>query len=351
MEDLPSGMRWKLLDRSDHPARRGALVCIANQKGGVGKTTTAVNLAAALALRGHRILVVDVDPQANATTGLGLDHRAVEASTYDLLLEDAPLESVVKPTAIPGLFCAPASLDLAGAEVELVSSIARERKLAEGLDGASEHYDLVFLDCPPSLGLLTVNALAAAWDLIVPVQCEYYALEGLGQLLGNAERVRRGLNADLRIAGFLMTMYDARTKLSAQVADEVRGHFGELVFSTVVPRSVRLSEAPSFGEPVLTLDPSSRGSISYRLLAVEVEERFGLKAAEPAQAPPPPPPPESKPVARRTASVGPGGRGYGTVAPEPPGLDEAWPPATGWGNDERLIPARLGARPGRGEDE
>jgi chromosome partitioning protein len=327
-----SGSGWKILDRTTPEAGRGRLVCIANQKGGVGKTTTAVNLATGLALKGHRILVVDVDPQANATTGLGLDHREMERSTYDLLLEDTPLKEVVRPTPIAGLFCAPASLDLAGAEVELVASIGRERKLAEALEGASDHYDLIFLDCPPSLGLLTVNALAAAQDLIVPVQCEYYALEGLGQLLGNAERVRKALNPELRIVGFLMTMYDARTKLSSQVSDEVRNHFGDLVFGTVIPRSVRLSEAPSFGEPVLTLDPSSRGSISYLLLAAEVESRFGLETPEPAAQPPPPP---ERPAARRDASPGPGGRGYGTVAPEPPGLDEAWPPPTGWG-DERV---------------
>src|SRR5688500_833739 len=255
---------------------RGRLICVANQKGGVAKTTTSVNLAAGLALRGHPVLVVDVDPQSNAATGLGIDHRTVERSTYDLLLGEAPLEDVVLSTAIKNLDCAPASLDLAGAEVELVSTMARERRLREALAGAVDRYELIFLDCPPSLGLLTVNALAAAQDLIVPVQCEYYALEGLGQLLGNAERVRRALNPELRIAGFLMTMFDARTKLSSQVADEVRNHFGDLVFGTVIPRSVRISEAPSFGEPVLTLDPSSRGAISYRLLAAEVEARYAL---------------------------------------------------------------------------
>lgn len=301
----------------------GRLVCVANQKGGVGKTTTAVNLAAALALRGHKVLVVDIDPQANATTGLGLDHRAVEASTYDLLLENAALDRVVRATEIEGLYCAPASRDLAGAEVELVGEIARERKLAEALETAGETYDVTFLDCPPSLGLLTVNALAAAQDLIVPVQCEYYALEGLGQLLGNAERVRKALNPELRITGFLMTMYDARTKLSSQVAAEVRNHFGDLVFGTVIPRSVRLSEAPSFGEPVLTLDPSSRGSIAYKLLAAEFGSRYGLAAPS---APPPPP----EPVATSPSQPGPGGRGYGTSAPEPEGLDGSWPPPGAW---------------------
>jgi len=303
-------------------------VCVANQKGGVAKTTTSVNLGAALALRGHRVLLVDVDPQSNATTGVGLDHRAVERSTYDLLVGEASLGEVTRPTGIKGLDCAPASLDLAGAEIELAGAMARERKLGEALEGVGERYDLILLDCPPSLGLLTINALAAAQDLIVPVQCEYYALEGLGQLLGTAERVRRSLNADLRISGFLLTMYDARTKLSTQVADEVRSHFGDAVFGTVIPRSVRVSEAPSFGEPVVTLDPSARGSIAYRLLAAEVEERYGLEVHVP---PLPPSEPEvMSPAAPAVAVPGRGGRGYGTVAPEPAGLDEAWPRGESW---------------------
>ncbi len=230
---------WKLLEARPL-ARAGRIVCVANQKGGVAKTTTSVNLGAALALRGHRVLVVDVDPQANATTGLGLDRKRVGASTYELLVGSTPLADIVVPTAISGLMCAPASVDLAGAEVELVSALSRESKLAESLAGVTDDYDVVFVDCPPSLGLLTVNALVAADDLIVPVQCEYYALEGLGQMIETAERVRRVLNPDLRIAGFLLTMYDARTKLSAQVADEVRSHFGELVYQSVIPRSVRL---------------------------------------------------------------------------------------------------------------
>lgn len=314
---------WKLLEARPIAPGGGRIVCLANQKGGVAKTTTAVNLGAALALRGHRVLVVDVDPQANATTGLGLDHRRAEVTSYDLLLGGASLDEATAKTAIAGLDCVPAAPDLAGAEVELVAQLERERRLAAALDGAAGRYELVLVDCPPSLGLLTVNALVAAQDLIVPVQCEYYALEGLGQLLGTAERVRRSLNPELRIAGFLLTMYDARTKLSSQVSDEVRGHFGELVFATVIPRSVRLSEAPSFGEPVLTLDPSSRGAISYRLLAAEVEQRYGLRAPAPSVPAPPPPPAAPRP--------GPGGRGYGTTVPEPPGLDEAWPPLEPWG--------------------
>src|SRR5919106_1976950 len=268
---------WKLLEARPVVGGVGRTVCVANQKGGVGKTTTALNVAAGLALRGHRILVVDIDPQSNATTGLGVDHRALDRSTYDLMLGEAPLDEVAMATAIENLDLAPASLDLAGAEIELVGSISREKKLAEALSGAGARYELIFVDCPPSLGLLTLNALAAANDLIVPVQCEYYALEGLGQLLGTAGRVRRALNPGLRISGFLLTMYDARTKLAGQVADEIRTHFPGLAFGTVIPRSVRLSEAPSFGEPVLTLDPSSRGSITYRLLAAEVEARYGLE--------------------------------------------------------------------------
>lgn len=320
-------------------------MCVANQKGGVAKTTTSVNLGAALALRGHRILVVDIDPQSNATTGLGLDHRLLELSTYDLLLGEIPFADIVQPTAIEGLDCIPSSLDLAGAEVELVGSIARERKLAEALESVGERYDLIFIDCPPSLGLLTVNALAAAQDLIVPVQCEYYALEGLGQLLGNAERVRKALNPGLRISGFLLTMYDARTKLSSQVADEVRSHFGDLVFGTVIPRSVRLSEAPSFGEPVLTLDPSSRGSIAYKLLAAEVEARYRLDD----RTPPPPPPAGTEPPAPPVQvevppppAPGPSGRGYGVPTPIPSGLESSWPRTEPWSDASGVLPNEIG---------
>lgn len=311
-----AGERWPLLGARGRRPAGARIVCIANQKGGVGKTTTAINVAAALALRGHRALIVDIDPQANATTGLGIDHRSLERSTYDLVSGSVPLEALTRPTAIAGLDCAPASQDLAGAEVELVKQMARERRLAAMLEPARNRYEIVILDCPPSLGLLTVNALLAAEDLIVPVQCEYYALEGLGQLLGTAERVRRSLNQELRISGFVLTMYDARTKLSSQVAEEVRSHFGDLVFRTVIPRSVRLSEAPSFGEPVMTLDPTSRGAISYHLLSGEVEQRFELTPAAATSEPPPTP--------------GPRGRGYGTVAPEPPGLDHAWPRRQPW---------------------
>ncbi|MGH2701791.1 MAG: ParA family protein [Actinomycetota bacterium] len=317
-------------------AKEGRIICFANQKGGVGKTTTSVNLATGLALRGHRVLVVDVDPQSNATTGLGLDHRNLPRSTYELMVDGAAFDSVVRTTSIKGLDCVPSSPDLAGAEVELVGEMAREGKLAEALKQAYGRYEVIFLDCPPSLGLLTVNALAAAHDLIVPVQCEYYALEGLGQLLGTAERVHRTVNPTLRIAGFVMTMYDARTRLSSQVADEVRSHFGSFVFDTIVPRSVRISEAPSFGEPVLTLDPSSRGAISHRLLAAEFEARYGLDTHVP------PPPPTGvvdrseqthvdlrEPVAQM-AAPGPGQSGYGVATSEPPDLDASWPPRGPW---------------------
>ena len=306
------------------------MISVANQKGGVAKTTTSVNLGTALALRGHRVLVVDLDPQANATTGLGIDRRNVDKSTYDVLAGDAPIGDCVRTTAIKNLSVVPASLDLAGAEIELAGAMAREKKLAEALQGIAGEYELVFLDCPPSLGLLTVNALAAAQDLIVPVQCEYYALEGLGQLVETADRVRRSLNPELRIAGFVLTMFDGRTKLSSQVADEVRSHFGDLVYESIIPRSVRLSEAPSFGEPVVTLDPSSRGAVSYRKLAAEVESRYELEVFVP-----PPPPGKTSVQPRNEVEVvegprGPKGRGYGTTAPEPPGIDEAWPRPEFW---------------------
>lgn len=310
-------------------SERGKIVCFANQKGGVGKTTTTVNVAAALALNGHDILVIDVDPQANATTGLGIDHRGVGRSAYDLILGEASLDDVVVQTGIKRLDCVPATVDLAGAEVELAGAEARERRLATALEGKIDRYSLTLIDCPPSLGLLTVNALACADDLVVPVQCEYYALEGLGQLVATTERVRRSVNPKLRISGVVLTMYDARTKLAEQVADEVRAHFSTQTFSTVVPRSVRLSEAPSFGEPVITLDPSSRGSISHRLLAAEIEERYGLERAESAH--PELPHSAPAPVADRRGAPGRApGRGFGTVAPEPPGLDRSWPPRTPW---------------------
>jgi chromosome partitioning protein len=246
------------------------IMAVANQKGGVGKTTTATNLGACLAELGYRTLIVDLDPQANATTGLGLDPRAIDVSMYDVLLRDVPLEDCIEATAVRNLFVAPASLDLAGAEIELVPAFSRERRLASALAPHHDDYAYVLIDCPPSLGLLTVNGLAAASEVLVPIQCEYYALEGLGQLLRNVELVKKNLNPTLEVSTIVLVMYDARTKLAAQVVDEVRHHFGDRVCRQVIPRSVRLSEAPSFGQPIITFDPASRGALAYRLLAKEV---------------------------------------------------------------------------------
>jgi chromosome partitioning protein len=246
------------------------IVAVANQKGGVGKTTTAVNLGAGLAELGFRVLVVDLDPQGNASTGLGINHRNVQGSIYDVLMNSVPVEDCVEPTAVRNLFVIPATIDLAGAEIELVPAMSRELKLRKALAEVSDDYDFTLIDCPPSLGLLTVNGLAAATDVIVPIQCEYYALEGLGQLLRNVSLVRANLNPALDVRGIVLTMYDARTKLAEQVETEVRAHFGPKVYRTVVPRTVRISEAPSFGQPITVFDASSRGAIAYRELAKEV---------------------------------------------------------------------------------
>ncbi len=247
-----------------------AIVAIANQKGGVGKTTTAVNLGAAMAELGYRVLVVDLDPQGNATTGLGINARDLQLSIYDVVMNDAAVEDCVEPTSLKNLFVAPATIDLAGAEIELVPAFSRELKLRRALEDVREQYDVTLIDCPPSLGLLTVNALAAADDVVVPIQCEYYALEGLGQLLRNVALVRTNLNPSLQVRGIVLTMYDARTKLADQVEQEVREHFGPKVYRAVVPRTVRLGEAPSFGQPIIVFDPTSRGAIAYRELAKEV---------------------------------------------------------------------------------
>ena len=246
------------------------IIAIANQKGGVGKTTTAVNLGACLAELGYRTLVIDLDPQGNASTGLGINIRDLQASMYDVILNELPLEDCVEPTALRNLFAAPAALDLAGAEIELVPAFSRELRLRRALDGVASDYHFVLIDCPPSLGLLTVNGLAAATEVIVPIQCEYYALEGLGQLLRNVQLVQRNLNPVLELSAMILVMYDARTKLADQVVMEVREHFGDKVCSSIVPRTVRLSEAPSFGQPIIAFDPASRGSIAYRDLAKEV---------------------------------------------------------------------------------
>jgi chromosome partitioning protein len=247
-----------------------AVLAIANQKGGVGKTTTAVNLGAALAEAGFRVLVIDLDPQGNATTGLGINPRNVGHSIYDVIMNDTPAEDCVEPTSLKNLFVLPATIDLAGAEIELVPAFSRELKLRRALEHVRSEYDIVLIDCPPSLGLLTVNGLAAADAVIVPIQCEYYALEGLGQLLRNVGLVRSNLNPLLDVRGIVLTMYDARTRLADQVEGEVRGHFGSKVYRTVVPRTVRLSEAPSFGQPIIVFDSASRGANAYRELAKEV---------------------------------------------------------------------------------
>jgi chromosome partitioning protein len=255
------------------PVPRRALpriLAVANQKGGVGKTTTAVNLSAALAELGYRVLVVDLDPQGNATTGLGVNARSLDATVYDVLMRDLPLEDAIEATNVRNLFVVPATIDLAGAEIELVPAFSRELKLKRALESVGDDFDYTLIDCPPSLGLLTVNALAAAGEVVVPIQCEYYALEGLSQLMRNVQLVRGNLNPTLELSTIILTMYDSRTKLAEQVANEVREHFGPIVCRHRVPRSVRLSEAPSFGQPITTFDPTSRGAIAYRELAKEV---------------------------------------------------------------------------------
>jgi chromosome partitioning protein len=249
-------------------------MAVANQKGGVGKSTTAVSLGAALAEAGHGVLVVDLDPQGNASTGLGIRHEARDVTVYDVLSSEAELSRAVVETPVPNLFAVPSTIDLAGAEIELVSQFSRELRLRRALEPLHDGpYRFILLDCPPSLGLLTVNALAAAEELLVPIQCEYYALEGLGQLLRNVRLVQQNVNPGLRLSGIVMTMFDPRTKLSEQVVDEVRRYFGDLVYRTVIPRTVRLSEAPGFGQPITVYDPRSRGAQCYRDLATEVADR------------------------------------------------------------------------------
>jgi chromosome partitioning protein len=248
------------------------VIAVANQKGGVGKTTTTVNLGASLALFGYRVLVVDLDPQGNATTGLGVDGRGFQHSMYDVLLSDTPMVDCIEPVGIENLFVAPATLDLAGVEQELFSALSRELRLKRALATVVDDYDFIFIDCPPSLGLITINAFAAASEILVPVQCEFYALEGLTQLQRIVTLVQRNLNEDLEISTVVLTMYDKRTKLSEDVANEVRRHFPSQTQGTVIPRTVRLSEAPSFGQPITTFDPTSKGARAYKALAREVSD-------------------------------------------------------------------------------
>jgi chromosome partitioning protein len=259
--------------------REATVLAVANQKGGVGKTTTSVSLAAALAEHGLRVLLIDFDPQGNASSGLGLRASPGDASVYEVLVEGRPLAEVAVATSQPGLDLVRATIDLAGAEVELVSAYSREHKLRRALEPVRADYDVVVIDCPPSLGLLTVNALTAADGVVVPIQCEYFALEGLGALRRNAQLIQDQLNPGLEITGFVLTMEDSRTNLSQQVVEEVRSHFGERVFGTRIPRSIRLAEAPGFGKPITQFDPSSRGAMAYRRLAREVVQRLDERAA------------------------------------------------------------------------
>jgi chromosome partitioning protein len=253
----------------------GQTIACANQKGGVGKTTTVVNLGSYLALAGERVLIVDLDPQGNATSGLGLDRQSIERSVYDAVIDGARLHELTASGPLPGLDVVPSAIALAGAEVELAPLEGREHRLARLLSEISADYDYVFIDCPPSLGLLTVNALTAADSVLVPLQCEYYALEGLSQLLATLDLVRDHLNPDLAIKGVVLTMFDGRTKLSADVAAEVRRHLGDRVFATVIPRNVRLSEAPSHGQPISRYAPESAGAAAYEKLAAELRTRDG----------------------------------------------------------------------------
>jgi chromosome partitioning protein len=269
------------------PARRARVVAVANQKGGVGKSTTAVNIGAAIAEGGLRVLIIDMDPQGNASTGLGIDPGQRQIGTYQVVSQGVPIQEAVMETAVPGVWAIPSTIDLAGAEIELVGQISRETRLARAIAPVTQSYDFVFLDCPPSLGLLTINALSACDELIVPIQCEYYALEGLGQLLRNVRLVQQNLNAKLRLTGIIMTMYDSRTKLSEQVVAEVRRYFGPRVYDTVIPRTVRLSEAPGFGLPITIYDPNSKGAKAYRKLAEEFLRREATDLPLPDEEPPP----------------------------------------------------------------
>lgn len=248
------------------------VIAIANQKGGVGKTTTSINLSTCVAERGKKVLLIDIDPQGNATSGVGIAKQSDDNSIYDVLVNDEKMVNIIKPTVVKNLFVCPSSINLAGAEVELVPLMARETRLKKAIEELEQEqkYDYIFIDCPPSLGLITLNAFAAASSVLVPIQCEYYALEGLGQLVNTIRLVQKNLNQDLEIEGVVMTMYDSRTKLSSQVAEEVRKYFDNKVFDTVIPRNIRLSEAPSHGLPITIYDPLSKGARTYKKLAKEL---------------------------------------------------------------------------------
>lgn len=261
------------------------VITVSNQKGGVGKTTTTVNIAAALATLGARVLVIDLDPQGNASTALGVPHTADIPSVYDVLIDEFPLAEIIQTSPeSPNLLCAPSTIHLAGAEIELVSQVAREHRLRTALEEylatSTERLDYVLIDCPPSLGLLTINAFTAAGELMIPIQCEYYALEGLSQLLGSIRMIQKHLNPALHLSTIVLTMYDGRTRLAQQVAEEVRQHFPSEVLKTVIPRTVRVSEAPSFGQTVIAYDPQSVGAVSYREAAVELVQRQRTKTNE-----------------------------------------------------------------------
>lgn len=251
----------------------GKIIAITNQKGGVGKTTTAVNLACCIAMEGKKVLLIDIDAQGNATSGLGVDRKKVQKCIYNVLIEDMPAKAVIVQSKINKLDIIPATIQLAGAEVELASMDRRENRLKEALRAIVDLYDFIIIDCPPSLGLITVNALTAANSVLIPIQCEYYALEGLSQLMHSVMLIRKRLNPDLRVEGIVLTMFDGRTNLSIQVVDEVKRHFKHQVYSTIIPRNVRLSEAPSYGKPIMLYDPKSKGAEVYKDLAKEVLER------------------------------------------------------------------------------
>lgn len=253
----------------------GTVVAIANQKGGVGKSTTAINLGAGLAFQGERILIIDLDPQGNTSSGLGVDRSTIDTSTYDVLVDGTAVADVLEPTSVRGLHVVPATIELAGAEIELVSMFSRELRLKQALAEVVNDYDFILIDCPPSLGLLTINGLAAADEVLIPIQCEYYALEGVSQLTQNINLVKGNLNPQLVIEGVVLTMFDGRTTLAADVVEQVRSHFADTAYKTVIPRTVRLSEAPSYGEPIEAYDDMSRGAIAYRELSREFRRRHG----------------------------------------------------------------------------